>query len=52
MNLAQPAVNTVTSVEAPKPSMTKVAVFNMEKKEVAQMNTTMKSPDDAYPTFD
>jgi len=48
MNLAQPAM------EAPKPSMTKVAVFNMEKKGVshAQMNTTMKSPDDAYPTFD
>jgi len=57
MNLAQPAVNAVTSAEAPKPSMTKVAVFNMEKKGVAQMNTTqythtMKSPDDAYPTFD
>jgi hypothetical protein len=52
MNLAQPAVNAVTSVEVPKPSMTKVAVFNMEKNGVAQMNTTMKSPDDAYPTFD
>jgi hypothetical protein len=52
MNLAQLAMNSATSAEVPKPSMTKVAVFNMEKKAVAQMNTTMKSPDDAYPTFD